>query len=153
MPGVLMIEEQGRVVAVQDGSVWVETVRTTACDSCSANKGCGHAVLDRQQAGARARIEVLLDGRVTPSLGDHVVIGIPEGALMRGALMVYLLPLVALFLGALAGAGQQLAGVDLSLAGGLLGLLVGFLGNRWYSVRNARNPAIQPQLLRVCIGN
>jgi len=146
-----MIEEQGRVVAVDAASIWVETVRSTACDSCSANKGCGHAVMDRQQAGARARIEVLLDGRVSPELGDHVVIGIPEGALMRGALMVYLFPLVALFVGALAGAGHELAGVDLSLAGGLAGLLVGFLVNRWYSVNNARNPAIQPQLLRVCI--
>lgn len=147
-----MIEEQGRVVAVEPDSVWVETVRSTACDSCSANKGCGHAVLDRQQAGARARIRVLLDGKVTPALGDPVVIGIPEGALMRGALMVYLFPLLALFAGALVGSSWPVAGTDLSLAGGLAGLLVGFLVNRWYSVSNARNPAVQPQLLRVCIG-
>lgn len=148
-----MIEEQGRVVAVEADSIWVETVRSTACDSCSANKGCGHAVIDRQQAGARARIEVLLDGRVMPALGDHVVIGIPEGALMRGALMVYLLPLLTLFAGALAGTGRELAGLDMGLAGGLAGLLVGFLVNRWYSVSNARNPAVQPQLLRVCINS
>ena len=146
-----MIEEQGRVVALEDDRLWVETLRRSACDSCSANKGCGHAVMDRNQAGARARIKVIAHHAVQASVGDQVVVGIPEGALLRGAMMVYLVPLLCLFAGALLGSLVQLQSFDLSLFGGLAGLLVGFLANRWYSVTNARNPALQPQLLRVCI--
>jgi sigma-E factor negative regulatory protein RseC len=141
-----VIEEQGRVVAVEPGAVWVETVRHTACQSCAASKGCGHALLDSQRAGARARVRALTADSYR--LDDLVIVGIPEGLLMRGAIMVYLLPLLMLFAGALL--GQQFGGfvADPAAVGGLAGLAGGFFINRWYSVRHRRDPAMHPQVLR-----
>ncbi len=139
-----MIEETGRVIAIEQGAVWVETVRVSACQQCSANKGCGHAVMDRQQAGSRARVRAL--NHLSLELDQQVVLGLPEGALLRGALMIYLLPLCLLFLGALS--GDLLWPSAGAVAGGLGGLGVGFAVNRWYSQRHQYNPAWHPQVLR-----
>jgi sigma-E factor negative regulatory protein RseC len=154
-----VIEEQGRVVALEPGAVWVETIRHNACQSCAARKGCGHAMMDAERAGSRARVRVLSgelsdanagESSATPlRLDEFVVIGIPEGLLLRGALMVYLMPLLLLFAGALL--GQQFidsALLDPAAVGGLTGLAGGFLINRWYSVRHRRDPAMHPQVLR-----
>ncbi|MDF1780077.1 MAG: SoxR reducing system RseC family protein [Alcanivoracaceae bacterium] len=141
-----MIEETGQVVAVEDGAVWVETVRVSGCQSCSANKGCGHAVMDRKQAGSRARIRAL--NSFTVSEGQAVVLGLPEGALLKGAVVVYLLPLLLLFIGALIGEGLAGAGHG-AVVGGLLGLALGFVGNRWYSQAHEHDVDLQPQVLRL----
>ena len=145
-----MVEEQGRVVALEPGAVWVETVRATACQSCSANKACGHAVMDRNAPGSKARIRVLCEQPI--SVGSQVIVGIPEGALLKGALLIYLLPLVLLFIGALI--GNQWTGLDgdgSAILGGL-GLLAGFLFNRLYSNRWASQD-IEPRILGVLPGS
>lgn len=139
-----MIEEQGRVVAIEHDAVWVETVRVSACQSCSANKGCGHAVVDRQQAGSRARVRAL--NQISLELGQQVVLGLPEGALMRGALMIYFLPLCLLFAGALT--GDAVSGSTGSAIGGVVGLVAGFVLNRWFSKRHQQDPAWHPTVLR-----
>ena len=142
-----MIEETGRVVAVEPDAVWVETLRRSACESCSARNGCGHKLLDSERAGSRARLRVL-----NPDLllctGDQVVLGIPEGALVRGALMIYLMPLALLFAGALLGAQIPLYQTDLSAALGVAGLVVGFLINRWYSQSRSADLRLQPRIMR-----
>lgn len=141
-----MIEETGQVVAVEDGAVWVETVRQSTCRSCAASKGCGHAVLDRSRVGARARVRALSEGHVL-QVGQSVVLGLPEGALMRAAVLVYLLPLVLMFAGALIGDGMAADGAGAAI-GGILGLASGFLVNRWYSLGHSRDPALHPRVVR-----
>lgn len=143
-----MIEESGRVVAVEDAAVWVETVRSSTCQSCNARHGCGHSLLERDRAGARARVRAL-SGDLRLNTGDQVVVGIPEGALMKGALMVYLLPISLLFIGALLGAWLSPPDLDLSAILGVAGLAVGFLVNRWYSRQQQANVHWQPKILRV----
>ena len=145
-----MIEESGRVVAVESGAGWIETIRHTACQSCSARKGCGHSLMDSQRAGARARVRAMSDD-ATLACGDQVVVGIPEGALVRGAVMLYLMPLVLMFLAALLGAALPagpLPGGDLSAPLGVAGLVIGFLINRWYSHTHASDPRLHPQVMR-----
>ncbi|WP_062269603.1 SoxR reducing system RseC family protein [Endozoicomonas arenosclerae] len=88
-----MIEEEGRVVAVEQGAVWVETIRKSTCSSCSARNGCGQNLLEKyraskQQAYIRATSEWSIDE------DDRVIIGIPESALMKASLLVYLMPLI-----------------------------------------------------------
>lgn len=146
-----MIEETGRVVAVEASAVWVETVRQSTCQSCSARQGCGHSLMERDRAGARARVRAMVDGhRLQP--GDQVVVGVPEGALMHGAVMVYLMPLVLLFAGALLGA--LISGPEQTLAApfGVAGLLAGFLINRWYSQTRQADTRWQPRVMRVVSG-
>lgn len=143
-----MIEETARVVAVEDGAAWVETVRRSTCGACSARQGCGHRVINGDSAGSRARVRALFASDTRLSVDDQVMIGIPESMLMRGALRVYLLPLVLLFAGALLG-NRLDAGGDMAAVLGLAGLAGGFLYNRWYSNRHEWDSDHHPRVLRV----
>ncbi len=140
-----MIEEQGRVVAHEPGVVWVETVRRGNCAACDAGRGCGQRTLDRLYAGHPSRVRALTE--VSTGVGDQVTIAIPEQLLIGSALRVYLLPLLLLFGGALA--GHYLASGDpAAMTGALLGLAVAFAYNRWYSRRYQNDQAHQPRVLQ-----
>lgn len=144
-----MIEEQGRVVAVEPGAVWVETVRKSTCSSCSANAGCGQGVMDRLGVGGRrGHVRALTDLQL--GIGDNVAIGVREELLLRGALLVYLVPLLSLFISALS--IQALGGSELhTIFAGLGGLLCSWLYIRWRSQRTANDPALQPIVLRALL--
>lgn len=97
-----MIAESGRVVAVEAQAVWVETIRQSTCQSCSAQKACGHGLLSKLQSGRHVHIRAL-PGRYSLgdfAIGDQVRIAVPERVVVQGALLVYLLPLLTLLLGA-----------------------------------------------------
>lgn len=142
-----MIEERGRVVAREATAVWVETVRASSCQSCSARQGCGHALVNAREAGARARIRAL--SALPLETGDDVIIGIPEGVLVHAAIRLYLLPLLCLLAGALLG-DLYLTGwpVEGAALGGLAGLFAGFVVNRWHSLHHQSDAALHPVVLR-----
>jgi sigma-E factor negative regulatory protein RseC len=146
-----MIEEIVKVVSVEDGDVWVETRRQSACSACAAKKGCGTATLAKVMGNRRSRVRVLSDQPL--QVGDRVVIGIAEQALVRGSLAVYAVPLVLLLTGAVVGelgAGRGLwDNAELaSLALGLGGLAGGLLWLKHFTrkIQNDRN--YQPVVLR-----
>jgi sigma-E factor negative regulatory protein RseC len=126
----------------------VETIQRSGCHGCAAKSACGTGLLGDYLSGA-SRIRVALNGHnlAEISLHDRVVIGIPENTLATGALRVYLLPLLMLVIGALA--GEKLAGEAGAVFGALCGLLAGAAAVRWHSRRQAANPAYIPQLLRI----
>ena len=144
-----MIEETGRVVALDEGAVWVETLRKSTCSSCSANSGCGQGLMDKLGIGRqRGFVRVLTDLQL--ALDDVVVIGIREELLLRSALLVYLLPLLGLL--GLAGLASS---VGLSegwiILSGLGGLSMTWLMVRWHCRRNQDDPALQPVVLRAML--
>jgi sigma-E factor negative regulatory protein RseC len=144
-----MIEEQGRVVAVEAGAVWVETLRKSTCSSCSVSAGCGQGVLDRLGVGGRrGHVRALSD--LSLSVGDAVVIGVREDLLVRGSLLVYLMPLLGLFGAALLADSLALAEPYVVLSA-VLGLGLSWLAVRWRSARTAGDPALQPVVLRALI--
>ncbi|MDX1803118.1 MAG: SoxR reducing system RseC family protein [Alcanivorax sp.] len=143
-----MIEEQGVVVAVEPGAIWVETVRASTCGACQARAGCGHHLINQQQSGQRARLRVVTD-REDYRVGDSITLGLPEQALMQGALLVYGLPLLLLFTGALVGSCVPVTRVDASAVGGIAGLLAGFVINRVLSRRQTHQARYQPRVLAV----
>ena len=145
-----MIEEPGRVVAVESGFAWVETQRRSACDGCEARSGCGTSALARYVGRRSGRVRVIdpLPSRV----GDTVVVALREDALLRGSLAVYLLPLLLMLGGALLGQtlseGAQAAGEAMPLLGGALGLGAGFAWVARFSRRLRRDPRYHPIILR-----
>lgn len=144
-----MIEESGRVVAVEAGAVWVQTLRKSTCSSCSANAGCGQGLLDKLALGSqRGTVRALTDLQL--AVGDEVVIGVREDLLLRSAVQVYLLPLLALLAGALL-AEYFALGEPISIFAGLSGLLVTGGLVRWRSRRVADDPLLQPLVLRAML--
>jgi len=129
-----MIEEQAAVVAVEGPWAWVRTERGSSCGGCAARSGCGSGALARLLPSQRRPIRVANTLRARP--GEQVVVAIEETALLRTSLLVYLLPLLALFAGGLSAellvAAAGGAATDASvMAGGLIGLAVGLLFVRW----------------------
>lgn len=126
-----MIEEQGRVIAVERGTVWVETLRRTGCGRCDEPGGCGNPDGARV-ARARERVgqvKAVNGTRDELAVGDIVRVGVPADAVLRGALTVYLLPLAMLVLGT--ALGDRLAPGDVgALAGAAAGLAAGFVSLR-----------------------
>ena len=140
-----MITEQGRVIALNGSQAWVQTIRQSACESCSARTGCGQRVL-ASASGGRAN-QVLVENSIRAGVGDEVTIGIDEQALLAASLVVYALPLLLMVLASILG-HQLSGGSDLwAMAGAVIGLIVGFIGGR--SVQNGRSDLYQPRLLRV----
>ncbi|MCO1334929.1 SoxR reducing system RseC family protein [Microbulbifer sp. OS29] len=143
-----MLEERGRVVAIESDAIWVETTQSSACNGCSAKSGCGTGLLG-EFFSSSTRIKVALNGYSADKIlvNDTVVIGITENALTRSALLVYFVPLVSLVLVALL--GDSLFAEVGALVGALLGLIVGALAVRWYSRRQSANPTYTPILLSI----
>jgi len=148
-----MIEERAQVVAVDEADVWVETQRRTACGQCAANKGCGTATLSKVLGAKRNCVRALNPTATSVAIGDEVIIGIDERALVRGSLAVYTAPLVTLFVFGLLGQTLsdqlQMAQADvLPIFFGLFGLLLGFLWVRRFTRMIGRDNRYQPVLLR-----
>lgn len=147
-----MIEQEATVVAREGDHVWVEARRQSTCNGCAARSGCGTGALGGWLPGAVTRLRVPDPLGVRP--GERVVIGVPEGAVLRGSLLVYLVPLLGLLGGALM--GEQLGaflshtGDALALAGGAAGLLLGFVYARRAGSEGGHRGRTQPVLVRRC---
>lgn len=140
-----MITESGRVVAVIGSDAWVQTIRQSACQSCSARSGCGQRVLATASGGRANQVRVL--NTLQAAVGDEVTLGIEEQALLQASILVYALPLLSMIAATLA-ASQLAPGSDgVAIVAAVLGLGAGFL-----MVRLRQHSAFdndQPRLLKV----
>ena len=145
-----MLTEAGKVVAVEPGWLWVETIRRSTCGSCAAAKGCGHGIMNRMTEGSRSYLK--LSTAAFPEdcfkVDDQVAIAIPERLLLDSALIVYGVPLAAT-LGCAALAAALLP--DASDADTALGAALGFLAGlsliRLHSWWFRHNSEMQPRLI------
>lgn len=142
------IVESGRVVAIEEAGVWVETMRSSACGSCAARSGCGHrtlaGILTSDKGLVRARDSKRLRAAAC-SINDRVEISIRGSTLTRGALLLYGGPLG---LGVVF-AALQTNDSDLHVAVAFfLGLTVGFLFLRWLDA-SGKLGTTEPSLERV----
>lgn len=120
-----MIEERGEVTAVNPPYAMVMTRRSSSCGGCSSKGGCGTGALSELFAPHHQTMKVL--NPVNARIGDQVVLGLEEGALLRGSLAVYIVPLLLMMGGGLL--GEVLApSLSLEIGSDLLSLLAAFMG-------------------------
>jgi len=133
-----MIEEQARVVRVRGEMAEIDTERRAACSSCAAKGGCGTSLLATWFPQRRLTFELRND--IGAKVGDSVVVGLDEGLLQRGSLLLYALPLAGLLLGALLGERLFLGlGLAMELGAVLVGLL-GLTGALLFVRRTTQHP-------------
>lgn len=89
-----MIEERARVIAVENNQLLLEAQTRTACNACAAKQGCGTSVLSRWVGRKFTRFQAA--NTVNARVGDEVVVGLAEEAMLKGSVFVYLLPLLAM---------------------------------------------------------
>jgi sigma-E factor negative regulatory protein RseC len=143
-----MIEETGTVVKIEQQALWIETVKQSACNSCSAQKGCGQSLLAKVGDGKRLLIQVDNPDKLKVAIDDQVVLGVGERSFLTASLTVYLLPILMMFIFALL---PQLQGATepVVIISALVGLGSGFLCSRALSLRLGRSCSYRPVLLRV----
>lgn len=139
-----MIEEEGTVVAIHDGIAEVETVRTSSCTACHAKAACGHHAI--AQVSATNRMRVFATDDFSTSIGQEVIIGIPESSLLSASILMYLVPLFGLVLGAMSSSLlSDQAGVAALLS--FLGFGTGLLVAKTLSVKYQGNPDFHPRII------
>jgi sigma-E factor negative regulatory protein RseC len=143
-----MVEEQAMVVALNDEVAMLEVIRRKPCGLCGQTRGCGISMWGKL---FRHRPHVFkAPNRIDAKVGDFVIVGVEERALLRGALLVYGVPLVAMLAGALV-ASLAWDGVhrDTStVIGAVLGLIVGLLWVKGYTAGHVCDSRYQPVILR-----
>lgn len=145
-----MIEQNATVVKQDQNYVWVETMQNTVCGQCSAQGGCGTAILG-DYFKRRSKLVAVLK-TIPVSEGDRVVIGLEEQALVRGSVAVYIVPLLFIFalgvLGETLSAQLLLDSEYLTVVLAILGLFLGALWLRRYGNSIKLDSRYQPVLLR-----
>jgi sigma-E factor negative regulatory protein RseC len=141
-----MLEARGVVVKIADEFAWIRTQRHSACGHCDSQDSCGTASLS-QVLGQKVT-EVKVRNHVAAQVGDDVMVGLEEQALLRGSLVIYLLPLVCLFTTAIL-AQSWFDSEILTIISGITGLAGGLLWVKQITVTMAEDVRYQPVILRV----
>jgi sigma-E factor negative regulatory protein RseC len=141
-----MIKEWATVVSWQSGLAKVSCDVKASCSSCASRAGCGARILNK--LGPQTQHTIVVPSEQPLVAGQKVELGIAEGSLLSSALLVYMSPLVGLFV--VGGLFQVLFGGDLAaLCGALLGGVGGFLLARGLSPALAARAEWQPVILSV----
>lgn len=91
-----MLEESALVVKIINGQPWVVGMQNNACTACAQKTGCSSTAL----ASVLKKKPVPVDSDLALKIGDTVIVAIDESVLLRATFALYLLPLIALFVGA-----------------------------------------------------
>jgi sigma-E factor negative regulatory protein RseC len=141
-----MIKEWATVISWGDGVAKVSCDVKTSCSSCSSRAGCGSRVLNK--LGPQTEHTLTVPSAEPLVVGQKVELGISEGSLLTSAVLVYMTPLLGLFV--MAAVFQLLFGSDVAaFAGGVLGGVGGFLIARGLSPKLASREAWQPVIISV----
>jgi len=136
----------GVVTRVEGDYVWVDVGAGAGCGNCKSQGGCGSGLLGLAAPSRQHRLFNSIGARA----GDAVTLSMPDGGVLKAAVLAYLLPLG---LGLAGAAGGMWAGGGDGPA--LVGLIAG-LGGGWLLLRRftrQREPwpqiALQSQVIRL----
>ena len=148
-----MIEEHVQVIEIVGKQVILQGQAQSACGSCSASKGCGTSVLSKVVGRKFTRFQV--ENNINAEVGDTVVVGISENALVKGSVVMYIVPILGMLLLAVLTDSYLLVTAtsrDLIIAAsGILGLILGSLASRWFFLQSSNAQTFTPVVLRKVI--
>lgn len=142
-----MIETRAIVIRLEGKEALVESTQGGGCGNCDSENGCGSGKLSQLFCSTPRRFRVRNDANA--QVGSLVQVTLEEGVLLRSALLMYMLPLVLLLGGALAGAqwANEVNSDAWSAIGGLIGLSLGFVLVKVISLRRRLSSVAQPVIL------
>ena len=141
-----MIKEWATVVSWQNGIARVSCDEKASCNSGAPRAGCGSRVLNK--LGPQTSHTISVPSEQPLMAGQKVELGIAEGSLLSSAMLVYLSPLLGLFI--MGGVFQMLFGTDgAAMCGAALGGLGGFWLAKGLSPTLAAREEWQPVILSV----
>lgn len=141
-------QEAGIVsAAFEDGRIEVRIRRAEACGSCEARGACG------MLGGGAEDITLTVENTLGAEVGDEVLLGLSEVAVIKASATVYLIPAINLILGGLIGVGVAdflRADKDAAaLLGAAAGLALGLLLSGRIGGKMADDPQYVPTLMQI----
>ena len=152
-----MIEEHAVIISLEseayevDSSVaqsiaTLEIERKVACGLCGQTRGCGNSIWGRifshQSTAFKAK------NRINAKVGDSVIVGINESALLKSALLLYILPLATMLIGAILFL-QLHDSNGYAMVGALVGLVLGLVWVKGHTMSSQYFKLQQPEILRL----
>ena len=130
------MEEQGVVITRQGHQVVVQVAESESCSHCSAKGFC--------ITTGDGSVQISADDSLGAKEGDLVTVRLGEGRKIAGTAIVFLTPLLGLFLGLFTGIVRfgQSGGVLGALAGFVVGLVALWALDRYFSRRTTFRPKV-----------
>ena len=147
-----MIEERAIILSLEsesfatDSTATLEIERKIACGLCGQTRGCGNSIWGKVFAHQSTAFKA--QNRINAKVGDSVIVGINEKALLKSALLLYILPLATMLIGAILATQIQDKNVY-AMLGALAGLLLGFLWVKGHTMSSSYFKLQQPVILRL----
>ncbi|MFD2178698.1 SoxR reducing system RseC family protein [Veronia pacifica] len=145
-----MITAMAEVRSYHNGRLRLSSTQQTSCGSCGSQSDCGTGIVSKALPGKTLDIEIPSEKPL--AIGTLVEIGLQEHAMLKSALVVYVLPLFFLILGALFGqffADLAEGGEGTVIVISAIFALIGAVLARKISKSLERQPGYQPTILRV----
>jgi len=136
-----MADAKGIITAL-DGEYALVQMDDSGCGRCHEPGGCGGVNIGKMLCATPQVFRVLNPAK--SAIGQHVIVTVPSGAVRRGALIAYGVPLLLLLIGAFVGLG--VAG-DLGAAvGSVAGLAASLPILHLSQVKNSASRQFQPYI-------
>lgn len=142
-----MIEEEGIVIQTFDNRAKVKTIRSSSCEGCASASFC------HPEKGTEMIMEVV--NNIHAKVGERVKIGIKPGVYLKASFLLYILPIIAMIIGAII--GKEIAvylsyskSSDLfAIITGVILLIPTFIAMRLYNRKIEKDKSYQPVILEV----
>ena len=134
-------QQEGIVLQIIEGNLAkVKASRHNNCENCGACPGNSAMVLEvRNDIGAK--------------LGQHVVFEVPEVNMLKAAFIVYILPLIAAFVGVVLGwklaAFLGIEPIWLQVAGGVMAFILSVVYIKYIDSTAKYDVKMQPFIIRI----
>lgn len=146
-----MIEQSAIILSLESQQdshslATIEVVRKTACGLCGKTRGCGNALWGKIFAHKTTSFKA--QNAIDAKVGQSVIVGIDEAAVMKSALMLYIVPLVMMILGTIL--VSRLSTTDIAaIIGAIFGLVVGGIWVKAHIEGRSYYQNQRPKILRL----
>jgi sigma-E factor negative regulatory protein RseC len=147
-----MIEERAVILSLEDNPISTESIATleierkTACGLCGQTRGCGNSLWGKIFAHKSTAFKA--KNRINAKIGQSVIVGINEQALLKSALLLYIVPLVTMLIVSIL-AMQWRDSNESAIAGALIGLVFGLIWVKGHTASSQYFMLQQPEILRL----
>ena len=152
-----MIEERAVILSLESetslanstaahSTATLEIERKIACGLCGQTRGCGNSIWGKLFAHQSTAFKA--QNRINAKVGDSVIVGINEKALLKSAFLLYILPLATMLIGAIL-ATQIHDTNGYAMLGALFGLVLGLLWVKGHTMSSNYFKLQQPVILRL----
>ena len=150
-----MIEERAVILSLDnqsgdaksDSVATLEIERKTACGLCGQTRGCGNSIWGKLFAHQSTAFKA--QNRINAKVGDSVIVGINEKALVKSAMLLYILPLATMLIGAILATRLFADTNGYAMLGAAAGLVLGFVWVKGHTMSNSYFKLQQPEILRL----